>query len=169
MFTLAVCLHSDIEDSSMVQKAHLLSGELAQLAGVSADTLRHYERMKLLAAPRRSSGNYRLYPRETVDRVRLIRNALAVGFSLHEMAKILKVRDAGGAPCRQVKGLLEEKVEQMNEQIHDLTIMRDYLTTVLSDWHRQLAQANGKPARLLENLTLPARSPRTLRSKRKAI
>ena len=153
----------------MVQKSHLLSGELARLAGVSADTLRHYERMKLLAAPRRSPGNYRLYPRETADRVRLIRNALAVGFSLPEMAKIVKVRDAGGAPCRQVKGLLEEKVEQMNEQIHDLTVMRDYLTTVLSDWDKQLAEANGRPARLLENLIIPARSQKTLRSKGKAI
>jgi DNA-binding transcriptional MerR regulator len=153
----------------MVQKSHLLSGELAKLAGVSADTLRHYERMKLLAAPRRSPANYRLYPRETADRVRLIRNALAVGFSLPEMAKILKVRDAGGAPCRQVKGLLEEKVEQMNEQIHDLTVMRDYLTAVLSDWDKQLAQTNGRPARLLETLILPARSSKALRSKGKAI
>src|ERR1019366_1214948 len=75
----------------------LRSGELADLLGISPDILRHYERMKLLPVPRRSPGNYRLYPRETAHRVRLIRNALAVGFSLPELAKILKVRDAGGA------------------------------------------------------------------------
>jgi DNA-binding transcriptional MerR regulator len=153
----------------MVQKSYLLSGELAKLAGISADTLRHYERMKLLAAPRRSPGNYRLYPRETADRVRLIRNALAVGFSLPELAKILKVRDAGGAPCRQVKGMLEEKAQQMNEQIRDLTAMRDYLTTVLADWDEQLARAMGKPARLLETLILPMRPSKALRSKGKTI
>ena len=82
----------------MEQKPYLRSGELAALAGISPDTLRHYERMKLLATPRRSAGNYRLYPREALERVRLIRHALAVGFSLPELAKILKVRDAGGAP-----------------------------------------------------------------------
>ena len=153
----------------MVQKSYLLSGELAKLAGISADTLRHYERMKLLAVPRRSPGNYRLCPRETADRVRLIRNALAVGFSLPELAKILKVREAGGAPCRQVKGLLEEKVQHMSKQIHDLAAMRDYLKTVLADWDKLLAHANGKPARLLETLILPARSPEALRSKGKTI
>lgn len=139
------------------------------MLGISPDTLRHYERMKLLPVPRRSPGNYRLYPRETADRVRLIRNALAIGFSLPELAKILKVRDAGGAPCRQVKGLLEEKVQHMNARIRDLAAMRDYLTTVLADWDKQLAHAKGKPARLLETLVLPARSSETLRSKGRAI
>ena len=59
----------------MDQKPHFRSGELAELTGISPDTLRHYERMKLLAAPRRSTGNYRLYPPEAVQRVRLIRHA----------------------------------------------------------------------------------------------
>ena len=85
------------------------------MAGISSDSLRHYERMKLLAPRRRSAGNYRLYPPEAVDRVRLIRHALAVGFSLPELAKILKVRDKAGAPCRQVKRLLEEKLRRLQE------------------------------------------------------
>ena len=153
----------------MVQKPYLLSGQLAKLAGISADTLRHYERMKLLAAPRRSPGNYRLYPAETVDRVRLIQRALTVGFSLPELAQILKIRDKGGSPCRQVRGLLEQKVQHMNEQIRELAAMRDYLTTVLADWDEQLAHANGKPARLLETLIIPARSSKSFRSKGRAI
>jgi DNA-binding transcriptional MerR regulator len=61
----------------MARKQYLRSGELATLAGVSPDTLRHYERMKLLAVPPRSSGNYRMYPLEAVERIRLIRHALA--------------------------------------------------------------------------------------------
>jgi DNA-binding transcriptional MerR regulator len=71
----------------MDQKPYLRSGKLAELAGVSPDTLRHYERMKLLPVPRRSSGNYRLYPPEALDRVRLIRHALVVGFTLPELAR----------------------------------------------------------------------------------
>ena len=72
----------------MSSQSYLRSGELARLAGISADTLRHYERMKVLAAPRRSAGNYRHYPPEALDRVRLIRRALAVGFSLPELARL---------------------------------------------------------------------------------
>ena len=141
----------------MEKEPHLRSGELARLAEISPDTLRHYERMKLLATPRRSAGNYRLYPPEAVDRVRLIRHALAVGFSLPELAKILKVRDAGGAPCRQVKRLLEEKVLKMEEQIGDLVAMRKHLRTVLADWDERLTHTSqGKPARLLETLIVLA-------------
>jgi len=133
--------------------AYLRSGELARQAGVSADTLRHYERMKLLAVPRRSAGNYRMYPPDALDRVRLIRRALGVGFSLAELVKILKVRDGGGAPCRHVKSLLEEKLLQVNEQITELIALREHLGTVLKDWDRRLdGTPEGKPARLLESL-----------------
>ena len=151
----------------MEQKPYLRSGELAALAGISPDTLRHYERMKLLAAPRRSSGNYRLYPPEAVDRVRLIQRALAVGFSLPELAKILKVRDAGGAPCREAKRLLEQKLLQMDEQIGDLVAMRRHLRTVLADWDERLSHTSkGKPARLLETLVVPARRANPVKLKR---
>ena len=152
----------------MDQKPHLRSGELAELTGISPDTLRHYERIKLLAVPRRSSGNYRLYPPEAVQRVRLIRHALAVGFSLQELAKILKVRDKAGAPCRQVQQLLEEKLGKMNEQIADLTAMRDHLRTILADWDERLAHTpEGKPAKLLETLVLPPHFLKRLKLKGK--
>ncbi len=145
-----------IED--MGRKPYLRSGELAKLGGISPDTLRHYERMKLLPVPPRSAGNYRLYPPESVERVRLIRHALAVGFSLPELAKILKVRDKNGAPCREVRRLLEEKLQAMDKQIRDLVTMRDHLRTVVDDWDKQLHKTpEGKPARLLETLVVPAR------------
>lgn len=152
----------------MVEKPYLRSGELASLSGISADTLRHYERMKLLATPRRSSGNYRLYPPEAIDRVRLIQRALAVGFSLRELSEILKIRDGGGSPCRKVKRLLDEKLFRMDEQISDLLAMRDHLRTVSQDWDRRFARTpEGKPAKLLESLTLAASGPKPVASKGK--
>jgi DNA-binding transcriptional MerR regulator len=142
--------------SWVARRTYFRSGELARLAGVSTDTLRHYERMKVLPPPRRSTGNYRLYPPETADRLRLIRRALAVGFSLPELARILKVRDEGGAPCRQVKRLLEEKLSRLNERIEDFLSMREHLQAVLADWEARLAETpQGKPARLLESLDVP--------------
>ena len=141
----------------VTQKTHFRSGELARSAGISTDSLRHYERMKVLPPPRRTTGNYRLYPPEAADRIRLIRRALAVGFSLPELARILKVRDEGGAPCRQVKHLLEEKLNRLNEQIENARAMRDHLRKVLADWEARLSETPpGKPAKLLELLEMPA-------------
>lgn len=148
-------------------KPYLRSGELARLAGISPDTLRHYERMKLLAVPRRSASNYRLYAPDAVDRVRLIQRALAVGFALPELAKILKVRDAGGAPCREVKRLLQEKLVKMDRQIADLVAMRDHLRIVLADWAKRLAHTpKSEPARLLETLIVPAHRSKSFNLKR---
>jgi DNA-binding transcriptional MerR regulator len=152
----------------MDQKPYLRSGELAGLAGISPDTLRHYERLKLLAPPRRSSGNYRQYPPAALHRVRLIRHALAVGFSLPELASILKVRDKGGAPCRQVKQLLEGKLLAMEEQIEDLVSMRNHLRSILADWQARLAHSlEGEPAGLLESLVVPQHLLKPLKVKEK--
>ena len=88
---------------SVKEKAFLYSGELARLTGVSTDTLRHYERRGLVPRPSRSNSGYRQYPLEVADRVRLVQRALAVGFSLDELARILRERDKGKAPCREVR------------------------------------------------------------------
>jgi DNA-binding transcriptional MerR regulator len=129
------------------------SGELAQLVGVSTDTLRHYERLKLLAAPARTSGGYRNYSPESVQRVRLIRRALKLGFSLPELRTILRIRDGGGAPCERVRTIAQTKLRQMNQQIKDLLALRNDLNGVLKDWNRCLERTGkGQPARLLENL-----------------
>jgi DNA-binding transcriptional MerR regulator len=113
--------------------------------------------MKVLPVPTRSNGNYRLYPPEAVHRVRLIRRALAVGFSLPELGRILKIRDEDGAPCSQVKRLLEEKLVRLDQQILNLQSMREHLQAVLADWETRLSRTpDGKPARLLESLGIPA-------------
>jgi DNA-binding transcriptional MerR regulator len=66
------------------------SGGLARLTGVSTDTLRYYERLGLLPKPPRTGGGYRDYPTTSLERVRLIRRAMSVGFSLSELTTILK-------------------------------------------------------------------------------
>ena len=69
---------------------------------MSPDTLKHYEKLGILKEPPRSDAGYSLYPVEALNRVLLIRNALAVGFSLDELTRILCLRDSGAAPCREV-------------------------------------------------------------------
>ena len=94
----------------------LQSGELARSAGVSPDTLRHYERLGVLKEPPRTEAGYRLPP-DALSRVLLIRNALAVGFSLDELTRILRLRDSGQAPCREVAEMALEKVSALDLQI----------------------------------------------------
>lgn len=72
-------------------------GELAKATKVSPDTLRHYERKGVLHS-RRAGNGYRDYSEDAIERVRMIRQALAVGFTLDEMNAIFKIFDQGGAP-----------------------------------------------------------------------
>jgi MerR family copper efflux transcriptional regulator len=131
----------------------ILSGELARLCGVSPDTIRHYERLGLLPAAVRGSNGYRRFPRETVGRVALIRRAVAIGFSLNELQRILRQRDEGAAPCRNVRAMAGEKLQDLDRRIVEMTALRDDLAAIIRDWDARLAgTAEGEPARLLESI-----------------
>ena len=132
----------------------LSSGELAKLAGVSSDTLRHYERKGVLLRPRRSANGYRQYPADALQRVRLVRRGLGVGFTLDELSRILKVRDAGGAPCEEVRNLAAQKLSEVETRLTELTALRDDLRVTLKHWDRRLARrSKGERVGLLESLS----------------
>lgn len=151
----------------------LSSGELADLAGVSRDTLRHYERKGVLPRPLRGDNAYRQYPPEALQRVQLVRRALSVGFTLDELARVLKVRDAGGAPCEEVRKLAAQKLLNVQDQLRELTKLRDDLQETLKEWDARLAhRTNGKRANLLESLPVdpkPAKGSRnSIKRKRRS-
>jgi len=128
-------------------------GELAKTAGVSTDTLRHYERKGVLGKPGRSTNGYREYSEGAADRVRLVRRALAVGFTLDELSSVLKVRDRGGVPCQRVRELAAEKLSGIESQLSELSTLRDELQSTLKDWDRRLARTGpDASAGLLEAL-----------------
>ena len=129
------------------------SGELAKAAGVSRDTLRHYERKGILPKRRRSAGNYREYPPEALERVQVARRALALGFTLDELSGTFRKRDAGGIPCRQVRDLAARKLAKVETTLGELLALRDSLRLVVRDWDAALAAtAPGRRARLLDSL-----------------
>jgi DNA-binding transcriptional MerR regulator len=143
------------------------SGELAKLTGVSTDTLRFYERNRLLPLAPRAANGYRCYPPESLERVLLIRRALGLGFSVAELARILKARDSGNAPCKTVRALAAEKLEHIEVQMKDLARFRKELAATLRDWDHRLTKARpGKPAHLLEAISATASRPRRLLPKR---
>ena len=154
----------------------LRSAQLARLAGVSADTLRVYEAKGLLPPARRSPNGYREYPPEACTRVRLVRRAVALGFTLDELASIVKVRDRGGAPCAEVRALAAEKLALIEERLAEMEEARNRLRGVLERWDALLAVTpRGARAALLdalEGLVEPGRpspfQPHALRGKRRS-
>jgi DNA-binding transcriptional MerR regulator len=137
------------------KKTYLRAGELARAAGVSADTLHHYERKGVLAAPRRSANGYREYPFEALARVRLVRRALGIGFTLDELARILRARDRGHAPCREVRALAASKLADVEERLRELISVREELRAVVFEWDARLAKTPaGSRAGLLDALAV---------------
>ena len=135
------------------EKSFFRSGELAELARVSTDTLRHYERKRVLDRPLRGGNGYRQYPANALQRVQLIRRALAVGFTLDELAAVLKVRDQGGAPCATVRELAAAKLSDVQTRLRELTDLRNELKVILEDWDARLARrAPEEPIHLLDSL-----------------
>jgi DNA-binding transcriptional MerR regulator len=91
------------------------SGSLAKAAGVSPDTIRHYERIGVLPRALRTEAGYRIYPASAVERVLVVQRALRIGFTLAELAEVLKARDAGGAPCRRVYQLPKQNSRPLKQ------------------------------------------------------
>ena len=137
----------------MVSAHFLRSGELARLTGVSADTLRHYERLGILPTSKRTKGGYRIFNASAVETVQLTQRALQLGFTLKELSEILRIRESGGVPCQRVLGLTEEKLRLVEEQIQELQRTQDYLRELVRDWREKLMRTPpGSQAMLLHSL-----------------
>lgn len=95
-------------------------GELAALAGVPAATVRYYERRGLIAEPRRTGSGYRQYDPETAERIRLIKRAQDLGFTLDEVRDLLELRVDDPASCAAVEAKTREKIEDVRRRIVEL-------------------------------------------------
>jgi DNA-binding transcriptional MerR regulator len=123
-----------------VSAKSLRSGDLSRLTGVSADTLRHYERLGILPPSPRTNGGYRIYSDAAVERVRLVQRTLQLGFSLAELSDILRTRDNGAVPCHRVLTLTEEKLHSLGQQIEELQRTQNYMRKLVRDWRKKLKQ-----------------------------
>ncbi len=133
--------------------ATLRSGELARRCGISPDTLRFYERRGLLPKPPRSTNGYRHYPAATELRVMTIRRALDAGFTIADLQGVLRERDRGGIPCRQVRAIAAERLAELSARIEELSRLRNRLTAIVAGWTERLRELpDGRRAGLLEGL-----------------
>ncbi len=106
----------------------LTIGQVAKRAGTGVETVRFYERQGLIPEPPRSPSGYRQYPEETVARLRFIRRAKELGFSLREIGELISLRLDDSAGAADVKEQAEEKIRDIDEKIHDLERMRTSLS-----------------------------------------
>jgi DNA-binding transcriptional MerR regulator len=132
----------------------LLSGALANASGVSPDTIRHYEGIGVLPRASRTDSGYRVYPASALERVLVVQRALRIGFTLAELAEVLKARDAGDAPCRRVYQLAQDKLKGIEADIEALKRTRRYMKKVLCDWQQRIESAgSGEKSHLLYSLS----------------
>jgi DNA-binding transcriptional MerR regulator len=114
-------------------------GSIAKKAGVGVQTLHYYERIGLLPKPIRSEANYRLYSPGALRRVRFIKKAQALGFTLAEIKQILDLKSHGRAPCRKVTELGEKHLQEIDARLSQLRAYRRAVNQSLTSWREKTA------------------------------
>ena len=112
---------------------NLTIGELAKAAGVNVETIRFYQRKGLLLEPERPYGGIRRYHAADLTRVRFVKSAQRLGFSLDEIAELLKLDD--GTHCDEASILAQHKLRDIHEKLADLKRMEAVLTRLVDACH----------------------------------
>ena len=115
----------------MMKETGLLMGTVAAEAGVNRETIRYYERVNLLPKTLRTRSGYRVYPPDVVARVHFIKRAQALGFSLDEIR--INLSRVGRSPCSGVRRLLQQKLEDVDRRIAELSEFRQELADFLEE------------------------------------
>ena len=131
-------------------------GELATLTHTDVQTIRYYEREKLLTEPARSEGNYRLYGTAQVERLSFIRHCRALDMTLNEIRILLRFKDAPNDHCREVNELLDQHIGHVALRIRELRHLEQQLQSLRESC---LGAQDGQRCGILNELTEIAKSP----------
>ncbi len=108
----------------------LTIGKLAKRANVTVETIRYYQRKGLINEPVKPATGYRQYPKEVIARILFIKRAQQSGFTLKEIAELLSL---DGEHCEDVQKIAEQKRKQIDEQLRDLTALRNVLDSLVNN------------------------------------
>lgn len=120
-------------------------GKLAELSGMTADTIRYYEKMNLINASSRSKAGYRLYDEDAVNVVRFIRAAKAFNFTLVEIRRLLTLNTSDEASCAEVLQQTESKIRQAEAQMAELKAVKKVLSQLVKDCPGDATSAKACP------------------------
>ena len=121
-----------------MEETELRIGEVASRTGVSIDTLRYYEKRRLLGRAKRSSGGFRLFANDAVERVLFIKQAQELGFSLAEIGELLAT--GGAEECRKMRDLLQRKLTELDDRLKAMKSFRRVLAKHLAACEVELKQ-----------------------------
>jgi MerR family mercuric resistance operon transcriptional regulator len=108
-------------------------GKIAHEAGVGVETIRYYERRGLIEQPPKPPlGGHRIYPEQTIERVRFVREAQALGFSLREIQGLLKIRNDPSTDCAEILSRAQQKLTEIKEKQKDLRRLRATLEELIA-------------------------------------
>ncbi len=119
----------------MAEVVHI--GRAAELAGVSVDTVRFYQKLRLITSGNRTASGYRLFSQEQIHDLRFVRHAQELGFSLNQVKELLALRQKSHV-CSEVQGMLKEKLADVREKIESLARIERELRGVLRKCNREL-------------------------------
>ncbi|NJK63693.1 MAG: heavy metal-responsive transcriptional regulator [Synechococcaceae cyanobacterium SM2_3_1] len=105
-------------------------GEICAQSGVPVKTIRYYEDIGLIQSQSRTDGGFRLFAPEILPRLAFIKRAQSLGFSLEEIKHILLIHDHGELPCAEVRTQIQQKVEHIDQQIHQLQLLKSQLLSL---------------------------------------
>jgi MerR family transcriptional regulator, copper efflux regulator len=111
----------------------LTRGQLSKQARVNGETLRFYEAEGLMPEPPRSASGYRKYPNSAIQRLRFIKSAKALGFTLRDIRELLDLQEEPGSSCRHVRRKAEAKLADVDEKIRYLCEIRRALVKVMKN------------------------------------
>ena len=108
--------------------------ELAKTSGATPDTVRYYTRVGLLSPTRNANNGYRMYQPSDVNWLRFVRQAKALGYTLHEIQDIMHDMQAGNSPCTRVRDILQRRVVENRNQLQELIKLQDRMEDALLSW-----------------------------------
>jgi Hg(II)-responsive transcriptional regulator len=111
---------------------HFKVGEIAEKVGVNVETLRYYEKIKIMPKPKRKESRYRYYDEMDLKRLSFIKRAKELGFILKEIKELLNLKIESTATCGDVKHLAEHKLKDIEEKIKDLKNIKNVLVKLIN-------------------------------------
>jgi DNA-binding transcriptional MerR regulator len=117
-------------------------GHIAKQTGLSVDAIRFYERSKLLAAPTRSQGRFRMYSSDDLAALQFIRSLQTLGFSLNEIREFVSLRTNDLRACSAVRNMLDQKLKAIQAKRTALAKLEDELKAALTKCNSQLKRSN---------------------------
>ena len=147
---------------SEVTTKWLKIGEVSRRSGIGIETLRFYEKQGLLRHATRTQGNYRLFSPEALERLEFIKRAQILGFTLAEIAQIIKEKESGKNPCFHVREIVRRKLAELDERMKEMRRYRNELAATLAEWDETKEQ-EGEVCGLIEHTEIAS----TLQSERR--